>query len=123
MNERILAEDGDESILMNEFEQACEDPEGCDCGFVAQREASGFANFGFDPTKAAEMREKELARIAAELEAEPLDYSDEDEDDDLFDEWEVDEDDDLDDLDDEDEFDDRYEESYGSDLEDDWRDE
>lgn len=99
----------EESELEKEFEKAAADPHGLDCGFESQRCQTGFANFGFSPDKAAEMREKELARIAAELESEPIDYEDEDDDDglDFDDDW----DDDIDlTLDDDDDYD-RFEES------------
>lgn len=76
MNERILASIED-SELEKEFEAACNDPKGLDCGFEKQRCETGFANFGFPPDKAAELREKELARIAAELEAEQAEYDEE----------------------------------------------
>ena len=105
----IFASD-ENSPLTAEFEAACNDPKGLDCGFEKQRCESGFANFGFPPDKAAEMREKELARIAAELEAE---YDDED---DLpEDDWEEEEFGDLPELPPDDSEYDRFEESYGFD--------
>lgn len=70
----------DNSELEREFGEACLDPHGYDNSFVAQRVESGFANFGYDPTKAHEMREKELARIAKELEEEVPEYEEYDED-------------------------------------------
>lgn len=114
MNENILAA-VDESQLENEFEAACNDPASLDCGFQAQREANGFANFGFAPDKAAELREKELARIAKELEEEPIEYFDPDEDEEDDEDWDEAEDDGWEPLDDEDEEVDRFEESYGFD--------
>ncbi len=87
----------DNSPLTNEFEAACNDPQGTDFGFVEQRRESGFANFGFDPDEAARMRDE-------------ADFDNVDED---FDE---DEDDGWLDLDDEDDDDyDRYADSYGFD--------
>lgn len=120
MNDNILAQSED-SQLENEFAAACADPHGLDCGFVEQRRDADFANFGFPPDRAAEMREKELARIAAELENEPIDYydPDEDEDEEYYDDEDWD-DSPLDDDCDEDEDDyDRYEESYGFDEDED----
>lgn len=99
--------------LQDEFEAACADPAGLDCGFTAQREAAGFANFGFDPDEAAELRAEEEERIAEMAEEWDDDYDDEDDDfddfDDEDDEWdfedyEDDEDDYDDDWDDEDDW-------------------
>jgi hypothetical protein len=114
MNENILAK-MEESALEAEFAAACENPQGLDCGFEEQRCGTGFANFGFSPDKAAEMREKELARIASELEAETPEYDEEDEDDDLEDEGPANFDDEpFDDeyFEDDDLEDDRFTESY-----------
>lgn len=79
--------DDEQSELERDLENFMDNPQDFDCGFEEQRCGTGFANFGFDPVKAHEMREKELARIAAELEDEPAEYED-DENDDLFSEWE-----------------------------------
>lgn len=121
----IFAEDQD-SDLEREFEECCNDPHGCDVSFSKQREASGYANFGFNPDEATRLREEELARIAAELENEPLDYEPEDdEDDDLLDddEWD-DEDDDWDhDLDLDDDDYDRFDDSLSLDDDEDEDDE
>jgi len=122
MNNNILANDS-QSELEKEFGAACDNPQDLDCGFEKQRQESGFANFGFPADKAAEMREKELARIAAELENEPLDYEDEDEDeedacghDHDYDDYE---DDDVIELPDEEDDDyDRFGNSYGFEDED-----
>ena len=46
------------------FAAAFDDPEGFDFGMEAERADSGFANFGFDPAKAAELREAEEKRMA-----------------------------------------------------------
>lgn len=85
--------------LQDEFEAACADPAGLDCGFTAQREATGFANFGFDPDEAAELRAEEEERIAEMAEEWDDDYDDDfdllEDDDDWDDDWE-DEDDDWD---------------------------
>lgn len=110
--------------LADEFEAACADPAGLDCGFTAQREATGYANFGFDPDEAEELRMEEEERIAEVAEDWDDDYDDEDDD---FDDFEDDEDDDWDDdfdLDDdyEDEDDDLYGDDYDDD-DDDWDDE
>lgn len=51
--------------LADEFEVAANDPQGTDFAFLKAREASGFANFGFDPERAAELRQAELERIEA----------------------------------------------------------
>jgi len=109
----------EESKLEKEFEKACENPQQLDCSFTAQRLDQGLANFGFPADKAAEMREKELARIAAELEAEPLDYEPEDDDDACGFEDDYEDDGDLPELDDEDDDYDRFSDSYGFDDEDD----
>ncbi len=104
-----------DSPLNQEFSQAADNPNDFDFGFVEQRRECGLANFNFPPDEAAVMRERELARIAAELENEPMDYEfyDDEDDDDIFDRDEFDyEDDEY-----EDEYD-RYEESYGFDDED-----
>lgn len=105
MNERILA-NVEQSALEAEFEAACNDPKGLDCGFETQRCSTGFANFGFDPDKAAEMREKELARIAAEMEAEEPVYDESDDDwDDLVDDQNYDRIEDIDEYEDEEDYD------------------
>lgn len=109
----------EESKLEKEFEAAFADPKGLDCSFTAQRQETGFANFGFPVDRAVEMREKELARIAAELEAEPLDYEDEDDDGCEFNDDYEDDDGDLPELDDDEDEVDRFSESYGFDDEDD----
>ena len=119
MSENILAHD-EESQLETEFAAACADPQGLDCGFEAQREASCFANFGFSPDKAAELREKELARIAAELENEPINYFDPDEDEDDDDYYDENWDDEP--LPDDDDDYDRFEESYDFDDDEDEED-
>lgn len=107
------------SKLEKEFEKACENPQALDCSFTEQRLDQGLANFGFPADKAAEMREKELARIAAELEAEPLDYDPEDDEDDACGfEDDYEDDGDLPELDDEDDDYDRFGESYGFDDDD-----
>lgn len=61
-----------ESELNREFGQAFDNPQEFDFGFQAQREASGFANFGFDPVKAKEMRDAELG-VDVDAEAEIMD--------------------------------------------------
>lgn len=76
----ILADDAGES-LASEFEAAANDPASFDFSFSAQREATGFANFGFDPVRAAAMRA-----------ADPSNDEDEDEEDT---DWDEDEDDDY----------------------------
>ena len=105
--------------LTDEFEAACADPNGLDCGFTAQREATGFANFGFDPDEAAELRAEEEERIIEQ--AEEWDEIDDDDDwgydgdDDYFDE---DDDDDWDE--DEYDFDDEDDDDYWDNDNDDW---
>lgn len=105
----IFADD----TLTDEFEAACNDPAGFDFGFEEQRKESGYANFGFDPAKAQEMRDKEQARIDAIFEGDEDDFvddCDEEDEDDYFEDFEdedEDDDDDFDDLyDDDDDFDD-----------------
>ena len=56
----------DESPLNQEFAQAADNPQDFDFSFAAQREESGFANFGFDPAKAAEMRAADPSMQQAE---------------------------------------------------------
>lgn len=46
------------------FAEAFDNPEDFDFGMEAEREASGLANFDFDPQEAADMRQKELERMA-----------------------------------------------------------
>lgn len=96
--------------LNDEFDAACNDPQGFDFGFEKQRERNGYANFGFDPVKANEMRVKEQARIDALEDEEDFPYDDDgdDDDDSCWDSYADDEDDedDYDDFDDEDEDDD-----------------
>ena len=48
-----------DSELNREFGAAYDNPNDFDFGFVAQREQSGFANFGFDPAEAARLRAEE----------------------------------------------------------------
>jgi hypothetical protein len=55
--------------LADEFEAACNDPAGLDCGFTAQREERGFANFDFDEDEAERMRMEEQARIDSHTES------------------------------------------------------
>lgn len=109
MNENILAA-SDESALTAEFGAACEDLQGTDFGFTKQREASGFANFGFDPVAAAELRQRENARIASVLEDDTDEWDDEDYDDDWCDD---DEDDLVDPFADEDLDYDRFKDEIG----------
>ena len=68
----IFADD----TLTDDFEAACNDPAGFDFGFEEQRKESGYANFGFDPAKAQEMRDKEQARIDAIFEGDEEDFED-----------------------------------------------
>lgn len=121
----IFADD-DNRALAEEFEAACNDPEGLDCGFEVQRVESGFANFGYDAAEAEELREAEYARMEAaddlDDEAFPIEQPEEwDEVDDDFD----DDFDDVDDWDDEDDIDfidDEDDDDWGDD-ETDWEDE
>jgi hypothetical protein len=53
-----------DSELNQEFAHAADNPQDFDFGFENEREATGFANFGFDPTKAAELRAAETAKGA-----------------------------------------------------------
>jgi hypothetical protein len=108
--------------LQSDFAAAVADPQNFDFAFVEQRQESDFANFGYDPAKAKEMRDAEIARIESELDAE----SDDDFDDDLDDDATFDDDDDDfdpfgDDFDDDDmdDDDDRYADSISGD---DWDD-
>lgn len=91
----------DDTRLADEFEAACADPAGLDCGFEAQRKESGYANFGFDPEEAAELRAEEERRIMEEAEDWDDDYDDEDDEDDVIfddDDWEeIEEDEDWED--------------------------
>ena len=109
------------SPLNQAFANAADNSDEFDFGFVQERlETCNLANFDFPPDEAAAMRERELARIAAELESEEAVYDEDDYDDDSFyiadfyiadrDEFE----------DDEDDYD-RYSGSVGGD--DDWDDE
>ena len=113
------------SPLNQAFAHAADNSESFDFGFVQERaETCNLANFDFPPDEAAAMRERELARIAAELENEEPMY-DEDEDDDSFyiadrDEFEDDYDDDLPDLDEDEDDYDRFGDSVGGG--DDWDD-
>lgn len=72
----ILADDEGKE-LASEFEAAANNPKDTDFAFLKQREASGFANFGHDPERAAELRQAELERIEASLQdaIEDDDYS------------------------------------------------
>ena len=83
----ILAEDTGEGLAA-EFGKAFDNPGEFDFGFEEARKETGFANFGFDPAKAAAMRA-----------ADPSNQVDPDEDDDDWDDddtdWEEDEDDDY----------------------------
>lgn len=112
------------SELNQAFAHAADNSDTFDFGFVDERaEKCNLANFDFPPDEAAAMRERELARIAAELESEEAVYDDDEDDDFLLDRDEFDDDeDDTDfDLDDEDEDDyDRFSDSVGGD--DDWDD-
>jgi hypothetical protein len=54
------------SPLNQELATAASNPESFDSAFLAQREATGFANFGFDPATAAAMRLEEQQRIEQE---------------------------------------------------------
>lgn len=93
----IFADD----TLTDDFEAACNDPAGFDFGFEKQRKENGYANFGFDPAKAQEMRDKELARIEAIFEGDEEDFEDDlDDEDDYFDDFEDEDDEDDDDFDD-----------------------
>ena len=92
-----------DSPLEAEFGAACDSPQDFDFGFQKEREATGFANFGFDPVEAAELRGEFPEDDGDDLD----DRDDYDDDTPLEDEdWE---DDDLED--------DRFEESYGFDEE------
>lgn len=97
--------------LNDEFDAACNDPQGFDFGFEKQRERDGYANFGFDPGKANEMRVKEQARINALEDDEDFPYDDDCDDDDDDSGWDsyADDEDDEDDYDDDDDFDDEDE--------------
>lgn len=81
----ILADDVGEG-LASEFEAAANDPDGFDFGFEKQREATGFANFGFDPARAEQLRAADPSNQPA---PETLVYPDDDEDEDT-DEWDTD---------------------------------
>lgn len=109
MNEKILAA-SDESALTAEFGTACEDLQGTDFSFAKQRQESGFANFGYDPVAAAELRQRELDRITSELEGDTDEWDDEEYDDDWCDE---DEDDLVDPFADEDLDYDRFKDEIG----------
>lgn len=76
----ILADD-DGAGLAAEFEAAADNPESFDFSFAEQRKATGFANFGFDPDKAAAMRA-----------ADPSNFIDDDEDDEDDEDWDDDDD-------------------------------
>lgn len=77
----ILADDSGEGLAA-EFEVAANNPESFDFSFAAQREATGFANFGFDPAKAAEMRAADPSnQYPDDDEDDDEDWDDEDEDD------------------------------------------
>ena len=52
-----------DSELNRELLETCENPGDFDFGFAEKREASGFANFDFDPAEAKAMRQSELDRI------------------------------------------------------------
>lgn len=52
-----------DSELNQELLEAFEDEANFDFGFEEKREASGFANFDFDPAEAEAMRQAELDRI------------------------------------------------------------
>jgi hypothetical protein len=115
----------DNPQLQSDFAAAVADPQGFDFAFVEQRRETEFANFGYDPAKAKEMRDREIARIDAELDLEEDDDFDDDLDDEVIyddeddDDWEPFPDDfDDDDMDDEDEYD-RYAETVSGD---DWDD-
>ena len=55
-----------DSDLNKALNDACENPDEFDFGFVEEREETGYANFGFDPANAEELRDAETARIAKE---------------------------------------------------------
>ena len=55
-----------DSELNRQFGEAFENPDDFDFGFEQEREASGFANFDFDPAEAEAMRQSELERIRDE---------------------------------------------------------
>jgi hypothetical protein len=68
--------------LAAEFEAAADNPESFDFAFKAEREATGFANFGFDPEKAAAMRAADPSNAIDPDEDEDWDDEDDDEDND-----------------------------------------
>jgi len=59
IDELLSREDEDQSELNREFGEAFDGSEDTDFSFASQREANGFANFGFDADEAARMRESE----------------------------------------------------------------
>lgn len=85
----ILADDDGEGLAA-EFEAAADNPESFDFSFAEQRKATGFANFGFDPDKAAAMRAADPSNKVDEEYPHGIDGFDPDEDDD--DDWDDDDD-------------------------------
>lgn len=71
MNEPLNGDEGLEhdSPLNQAFAAASDNPEEFDFSFAEERRESGFANFGFDPAKAAAMRAAELGTDDADGEA------------------------------------------------------
>lgn len=84
----ILADDSGEA-LANEMGAAFDNPAETDFGFAEARRESGYANFGFDPVKAAAMRAADPSNQPA---PESLVYPDDDEEDedDDYNPWDTD---------------------------------
>ncbi len=59
-----------DSLLNQAFAAAADNPAEFDFSFAEEREEAGFANFGFDPEKAAAMRAAALGTDDADGEAE-----------------------------------------------------
>lgn len=79
----ILADDSGEA-LANEMGAAFDNPAETDFGFAEARRESGYANFGFDPVKAAAMRAADPSNAPAPeslVYPDDEDWDDEDEDD------------------------------------------
>lgn len=108
MNGNSMFANEDSLSLQAEFAVACDNPKDFDFGFVEQRRETGFANFGFDPAVAAQLRGE-------------VDEDDDLEDRDEFDDTDTDWDDEE--FEDDDLEDDRFEESYGFDDDDSFPDE
>ena len=76
----IVADDTGEA-LANEMGAAFDNPAETDFGFAEARRESGYANFGFDPVKAAAMRAADPSNQYPDDEDEDWDDENEDEDD------------------------------------------